>query len=146
METYPVMNSRLRAFVIAASAGILLLGGCVVGPNYSKPTVPIAPAFKEPPPASFKEGDGWKTAQPNDQVLRGDWWTMFNDAQLSALELQVDAANQTLRAADANYRAARAAVMFARAGLKPTVTTQPGIESVHESLGHTSDGQVVRAG
>jgi len=146
METYPVMNSRLRAFVIAASAGILLLGGCVVGPNYSKPTVPIAPAFKEPPPASFKEGDGWKTAQPNDQVLRGDWWAMFQDPQLNALESQIEASNQTLRAADANYRAARAAVMFARAGQKPTVTTQPGIEAVHESLGKTSDGQVVRAG
>ena len=31
------------------------------------------------------------------------------DAQLNALEVQVEAANQTLRAADANYRAARAA-------------------------------------
>ena len=93
---------------------MLLLGGCMVGPKYSKPTTPLAPAFKEEPPASFKEGDGWKTAQPNDQLLRGDWWTMFNDPQLNALEGQIEAANQTLRAADANYRAARAAVMFAR--------------------------------
>jgi NodT family efflux transporter outer membrane factor (OMF) lipoprotein len=118
----------------------------MVGPKYSKPTTPIAPAFKEAPPASFKEGDGWKTAQPNDQVLRGDWWTMFHDPQLDSLEAQVDAANQTLRAADANYRAARAAVMYARAGLKPTITTQPGIEAVHETIGRTSDGQVVKAG
>src|SRR5271156_2909971 len=136
------MISRATAVVPV----MLLLGGCLVGPKYSKPTTPLAPAFKEAPPASFKEGDGWKTAQPNDQALRGDWWTMFNDAQLNALEVQVDAANQTLRAADANYRAARAAVMFARAGLKPTVSTQPGIESVHESLGHTTDGQAVRTG
>ena len=88
------------------------LGGCMVGPKYSKPAVPIAPAFKEAPPAAFKEGDGWKTATPNDQVLRGDWWTMFEDPQLNALETQVDTANQTLKAAEANYRAARAAVMF----------------------------------
>jgi NodT family efflux transporter outer membrane factor (OMF) lipoprotein len=118
----------------------------MVGPNYTKPTVPLAPAFKEPPPAAFKEGDGWKTAQPNDQALRGDWWTMFQDPQLNGLEEQVDAANQTLRAADANYRAARAAVMFARAGLRPTVTTQPGIEAVHETIGKLSDGEVIKAG
>src|SRR5271163_4856104 len=121
-----------RASVILA---MLLLGGCMVGPKYSKPTVPIAPAFKEAPPSSFKEGDGWKTAQPNDQALRGDWWTMFQDAQLNALEAQVDASNQTLRAADANYRAARAAVMFARGGEKPTITTQPGIEAVRATIG-----------
>jgi hypothetical protein len=54
------MNSK-TIFVIAA---MLMLGGCMVGPNYSKPAVPISPAFKEGPPASFKEGDGWKTATP----------------------------------------------------------------------------------
>jgi NodT family efflux transporter outer membrane factor (OMF) lipoprotein len=125
---------------------MLLLGGCMVGPKYSKPTTPIAPAFKEAPPASFKEGDGWKTAQPNDQALRGDWWTMFQDTQLNALETQIEAANQTLRAADANYRAARAAVMFARAGQKPTITTQPGIEAVRSTIGRLSDGEVIRSG
>ncbi len=125
---------------------MLLLGGCMVGPKYSKPTVPIAPAFKEAPPASFKEGDGWKTAQPNDQALRGDWWTMFQDPQLDALEAQVDQANQTLRAADANYRAARAAVQYARAGLRPTITTSPGIEAVHQTLGKTADGQLITSG
>jgi NodT family efflux transporter outer membrane factor (OMF) lipoprotein len=140
------MIPRSRSFAILVFAGVFLLDGCMVGPNYSKPPVPIAPAFKEPPPAAFKEGDGWKTAQPNDQVLRGDWWTMFNDPQLNALEVQVEQANQTLRAADANYRAARAAVMFARAGLKPSITTAPGIEAVHESVGKTSDGQIVHAG
>lgn len=146
MGIYPVMTSRSEACVLVVSIGILLLSGCVVGPNYSKPTVPIAPAFKEPPPASFKEGDGWKTAQPSDQALRGDWWTMFQDAQLNDLEGQIEQANQTLRAADANYRAARAAVMFARAGLKPTISTQPGIEALREGVGKTSDGQVVREG
>jgi NodT family efflux transporter outer membrane factor (OMF) lipoprotein len=125
---------------------MLLLSGCMVGPKYSKPTTPLAPAFKEAPPASFKEGDGWKTAQPNDQALRGDWWTMFGDAQLNSLESQIEAANQTLRAADANYRAARAAVMFARAGQKPTITTTPGIEAVRSTIGRLSDGEVIRGG
>jgi NodT family efflux transporter outer membrane factor (OMF) lipoprotein len=131
---------------ILVIGAMLMLGGCMVGPNYSKPAAPISPAFKEPPPAAFKEGDGWKTATPNDQVLRGDWWTMFGDPQLNALETQVDTANQTLKAAEANYRAARAAVMFSRAQLKPTIGTEPGIAAVHETVGQTQNGKAVQAG
>ena len=125
-----------RSLVVVAL--MLLLGGCMVGPKYSKPTVPLAPAFKE--------GDGWKTAQPNDQALRGDWWTMFKDPELNALETQVDTANQTLKAAEANYRAARAAILFSRAQLKPTITADPGIAAVHETVGKSSTGQIVQTG
>jgi len=137
------MTPKVSALAIAT---MLLLGGCMVGPKYTKPTVPMAPAFKEGPPASFKEGDGWKTATPNDQALRGDWWTMFGDPQLSALETQVDTANQTLIAAEANYRAARAAILFSRAQLKPVIGTEPGISAVQETVGHTSNGQAIRSG
>jgi NodT family efflux transporter outer membrane factor (OMF) lipoprotein len=127
------MTSRLLAIAL-----MLFLGGCMVGPQYSKPSVPIAPVFKE--------GDGWKTATPNDQVLRGDWWTMFGDSQLNVLETQVDTANQTLKAAEANYRAARAAILFSRSQLKPTIGTEPGISALHETVGKTSTGQSVQAG
>jgi NodT family efflux transporter outer membrane factor (OMF) lipoprotein len=137
------MTPKLSALTIAA---MLFLGGCMVGPNYVKPTVPMAPAFKEGPPASFKEGDGWKTATPNDRSLRGDWWTMFGDPRLNALETDVDTANQTLKAAEANYRAARAAIMFSRAQLKPTIGTEPGISAMQATVGHTSDGQSVKTG
>jgi NodT family efflux transporter outer membrane factor (OMF) lipoprotein len=128
-----------------AIAAMLILGGCMVGPNYSKPAVPVSPAYKEAPPAAFKEGDGWKTATPSDQVLRGDWWAMFGDPQLNALETQVDTANQTLKAAEANYRAARAAVMFSRAQLKPIIGTEPAIAALHETVG-TVNGQNVQTG
>ena len=63
----------------------------MVGPKYVKPTVPMAPAFKEQPPESFKESDGWKPAQPGDQTLRGKWWEIFGDPQLNALEEEVTA-------------------------------------------------------
>src|SRR5580698_9133832 len=133
----------MKYLVIVA---MLILGGCMVGPNYSKPAVPISPSFKEAPPAAFKEGDGWKTAAPSDRVLRGDWWTMFQDSRLNALETEVDTANQTLKAAEANYRAARAAILFSRAQLKPTIGTEPGIAAVHEAVGETNNGQTVKTG
>ena len=123
----------LRASAFLATAAILLLSGCMVGPKYKQPAVPLAPGFKETPPSSFKESDGWKTAQPNDQALRGDWWTIFGDPQLNALEVQVDSANQDLKVAEANFRAARAAIRFYRASEAPTISTAPGIQSLRAS-------------
>jgi len=71
--------------VSVCSVSVFLVG-CMVGPKYVKPAVATAPAFKEPPPDSFKEGDSWKPAQPGDQALRGKWWEIFGDPQLNALE------------------------------------------------------------
>jgi hypothetical protein len=75
----------------------ILLSGCMVGPKYVKPTVTMAPAFKEQPPESFKESDGWKPAQLDDQGLRGKWWEIFGDSQLNTLEEELTISNQDLK-------------------------------------------------
>jgi len=95
----------------------LLLTGCVVGPKYHPPAVQAPPAYKE-------TGD-WKPAQPNDQNLGGSWWTIFQDPQLNALEEQVNVSNQNLKAAEAQFRQARAALRYYRADYYPTVTAAP---------------------
>jgi len=124
----------LRCAVVALAAwACLALAGCMVGPQYARPSVPLAPAFKEPLPENFKSEDGWKPAQPSDAQLKGDWWTLFDDPQLNALESQIDPANQTLKEAEANFRAARAAVRFNRASEAPTVGVAPGIGAVRDS-------------
>ena len=56
--------------------------------------------FKEPPPPTFKEDGHWKTATPQDDTLRDDWWEMFGDPQLNELEAQVNISNQNIAAAD----------------------------------------------
>ncbi len=106
----------------------------MVGPKYTRPAAPLAPEFKEATPESYKEMGGWKVAQPNDQLLRGKWWELFNDAQLNALEEQVDPANQTLKAAEANFRAARAEIRFNRANEAPTLTVNPSVGAVRDSV------------
>lgn len=111
----------------------LALSGCRVGPDYLRPTVPTAPAFKESLPDNFKSEDGWKPAQPSDAQLKGDWWTLFNDPQLSTLEAEIDPANQTLKQAEANFRAARAAVRFNRASEAPTIGAAPSVGAVRDS-------------
>jgi len=110
-----------------AALALLTLSGCMVGPKYATPSAPVSPIFKEPGPSTFKEMDGWKTAQPNDQALRGKWWELFGDAQLNALEDQIDLNNQTLKQAEANFREARAAIRVSRSSQAPTITTGPSV-------------------
>jgi NodT family efflux transporter outer membrane factor (OMF) lipoprotein len=95
----------------------LRLTGCVVGPKYHPPAIQA--------PSAYKEVGGWKPAQPNDQNLGGSWWTIFQDPQLDALELQVNVSNQNLKAAEAQFRLARATLRYFRADYYPTVTAGP---------------------
>ncbi len=67
----------------------------------------------------------WKTAQPNDQNLSGNWWEIFQDSQLNALEAEVNVSNQNLKAAEAQYTQARAALRYQRADYYPTVAVAP---------------------
>jgi NodT family efflux transporter outer membrane factor (OMF) lipoprotein len=126
---------------VLAIALTVLLTSCTVGPKYTKPTVPAAPAYSEAPPASYTESSGWKPAQPGDANLRGDWWNLFGDPQLATLEMQVPAANQTLRAAEASFRQARAAIRFNRAGLYPTISTGPAVSSNRISSNNPTGAQ-----
>jgi NodT family efflux transporter outer membrane factor (OMF) lipoprotein len=111
----------------------LLLGGCMVGPKYAKPIVPLAPGFKEQSPESFKEVDGWKSAQPSDQTLRSKWWDIFGDPRLNALEEELTISNQDLKVTEARFRQARAMIRFNRAAEFPTISTAPSIANERES-------------
>jgi NodT family efflux transporter outer membrane factor (OMF) lipoprotein len=108
----------------------LLLAGCMVGPKYVKPTAPLPQpdAFKE-----YKELDGWKTAQPNDQAIRGNWWEIFADIELNSLEQQVAASNQDLKAAEARFREARAMIRFNRSYEFPTISAGASTASLRDS-------------
>ena len=99
-----------------ASVGspLTLLFACTVGPNYVKPTTEV--------PAAYKEMDGWKVAQPRDEIIRGAWWEIFNDPELNRLEEQVNISNQNVAAAEAQFRQARAQVQAARSAYFPTAT------------------------
>ena len=113
----------------AALTSLLVLAGCMVGPNYKRPPAVTPPAFKEQPPENFKEAEaaGWKQSQPGDAFSKGRWWEVYNDPALNALEDQVSISNQNVVAAEAQYRQAKAAVSVARAALFPTLTGSAGI-------------------
>src|ERR1035438_7848175 len=128
---------------IGAILGLLLVSaGCMVGPNYRRPTAATPPAFKEQPPVNFKEAEaaGWKPSQPGDAFAKGRWWELYNDAALNALEEQVSVSNQNVQQAEAQYRQAKAAVSVARSALFPTVTTSPAITASDGGAAGSSSG------
>ena len=103
----------------------VLIGGCTVGPKYVRPTVATPSNFKETP-------ENFKQAQPSDQIAKGKWWEIYNDPQLNSLEEEIEVSNQTLKAAQAQYLEARAAVRIARSQFFPNITG--GISATHNSL------------
>jgi NodT family efflux transporter outer membrane factor (OMF) lipoprotein len=110
-------SRRTLGLEVLLAVTVLQFSGCTVGPNYHTPVTET--------PQAYKELGNWKPAQPNDQNLGGTWWTIFQDSQLDALEAQVNVSNQNLKAAEAQYQQARAALRYARADYYPTVTAGP---------------------
>ena len=106
----------MNAFRPKLACGALLaasLNGCLVGPDYHRPAVPVAAQYKELP--------GWTAAAPSDTAPKGDWWRDFHDPLLDELEPQVAVSNQTVRADYANYQEALAEVKVARSQLFPII-------------------------
>jgi NodT family efflux transporter outer membrane factor (OMF) lipoprotein len=121
-------TSTLRSSVaIILGMALCFTPACMVGPKYHTPSTDTPPAYKELTPADFKETDGWKVAQPKDDSVKGEWWEIFNDPELNALEEKVNVSNQNIAAAAASFFAARALVKEARAQLFPTLSTNPSI-------------------
>ena len=106
---HPLLPHR-PLFLVALA---LLAGGCRVGADYVRPTVDT--------PAAFKEWQGWKSAEPQDEVPRDRWWEAYGDKDLDALIEQVNVSNQNIKQAEAQYRAARALAASARAAYFPVL-------------------------
>jgi outer membrane protein TolC len=109
-------SGRSFGCAFVALSATALLAACTVGPDYVRPDAET--------PAAYREGDLWKPAEPRAIDARQPWWTWYGDATLDGLVGAANDANQTLRQADAQYRAAQAAVDAARAGYWPQVGLQ----------------------
>jgi NodT family efflux transporter outer membrane factor (OMF) lipoprotein len=124
----PQLEVRVRKRIAGSICvlSVLLLAGCTVGPKYQRPAAEVPPVYKE-------VGD-WKPAQPSDEKLSTNWWEIFQDPQLNALEAQVNVSNQNLKAAEAAYTQARAVLRYSRADYFPTLTVDPSATRNHFSV------------
>lgn len=105
--------SKIRYFVLAP----LLLGGCVVGPDYAGPP---ELGRAEPQPAFVRQASG----ATSDEPAVAAWWETLRDPVLDELERRALASNPSLEAAQARVRQARASVRQERANRLPTAGAQ----------------------
>lgn len=114
----------MRALVFLTASvlpAMLALGGCKVGPNYRAPAMPAPPAYSD-----NGHNGNWSAASPADTVNRGDWWEVYQDAELNGLEQRCATANQNIAAALHAYEQAHDLVRENKSSLYPTVSIGAG--------------------
>ena len=103
-------------------AATLLLTGCAVGPDYTRPDAPVPAQYKQASAAPIDAyGARWQSAQPADEAPTGAWWRVFQAPELDALMAQLHAHTPSIAQAEAQYRAAQALLQQAQAKLFPTL-------------------------
>jgi NodT family efflux transporter outer membrane factor (OMF) lipoprotein len=128
------MTTRNQTLLSSAITA-LLLAGCTVGPKYHPPKATVQPppdTYKESP-NNYQDSGDWKVAQPQDAMLHGKWWEIYNDPELNALEDQLNINNQNIKQFFENFMAARTLVSQARAQYFPTISTAPAYQHSRSS-------------
>ncbi len=137
------MNNVRAKYLLFPSICLFLLSGCAVGPKYHPPSATLQPpaiAYKELPKDSQNPND-WKVAQPQEAMLHGKWWEIYNDPELNTLEEQLNINNQNIRQSFENFMEARTLVAQARSQLFPTAAFTPSFQRSSSSgnLGNSSN-------
>ena len=138
-----------RSAVGLSPTGLLLTGllltGCNFAPHYERPKTENTDTYKEATANAEAAGQGWQSADPKDDALRSNWWEVFQDPKLNDLEARVAISNQSILAAEANYRAAYALMLQAQSQLFPTLSLVPSATREKQSnalagIGGTTTG------
>jgi outer membrane protein, multidrug efflux system len=123
--------SRLSSILIVVGS-VALAPGCVVGPDYHTPSVPV--------PTDFNGTPGSVPAPQSESIARSDWWTVFNDPTLDELERGADSANRDIKIAIAHADQANALMREARSSLFPSVSLEPGVSRTREAQNRPNNG------
>lgn len=104
---------RFSHLPLACLSACVVLNGCAIGPDYRRPAVDI--------PETYRQAQGWKAAEPQDDGTPAAWWELYGDPQLNRLARQVAISNQNVRAVEAQYRQVQALVAASRAAGFPSL-------------------------
>jgi NodT family efflux transporter outer membrane factor (OMF) lipoprotein len=116
---------KMRAACLIAIS-LLLFAGCVVGPNFKKPTTPDVGGYTPTPisttssTANVVAGEAQHLVEGRD--IPGEWWTLFHSKPLNDLIERSLKANPDLKAAQAALLVARENVLAQRGFYYPGVT------------------------
>jgi len=105
---------------LCAACFALTLAACAAGPDYVAPTQDMG--------THYRAAQGWT---PSDEALsvslRTDWWTLYDDATLTAMMQSLQRENLTIRQAEARYRQALAGLQVTQSDAVPSVTATSGV-------------------
>ncbi len=103
--------------VITVAAG--LLGGCAVGPNYARPTVPVPVNFRTPEPLPAAQAESLADLK---------WFEVFKDEELQELTHAALKDNYDLRDAVARVEEARANLGITRSNQLPQASVSGDLQ------------------
>jgi outer membrane protein, multidrug efflux system len=122
---------------VAGAAGVMLLAGCAVGPDYEPPDSSV--------PASWPQVDtqlpGTSSVPAFEPIEIIRWWTSFNDPMLTSLVERAVLENLDLRAAQSRVRQARAARGVTGSAFWPGVQAGADYRRSRPSEGMGGSGQ-----
>jgi multidrug efflux system outer membrane protein len=99
-----------RCFRAMAVAGLMILAGCAVGPNYERPSIHSPAAFR------------FDHATTNVAAPELTWWQLYQDETLQGLIREAFTNNYDLRIAATRVEQARAIAMQARSQFVPSAS------------------------
>ncbi|SOU06961.1 efflux transporter outer membrane subunit [Xanthomonas arboricola] len=132
---------RLIRMPLAAALSVVLLGGCMLGPNYTKPPA-VADTAVQAPALHRAAGADVVAAAPLNH-----WWEQLQDPTLTQLVTQALADSPNLRAAQARLRANRALASQRRAERLPKLNASAVYayaeppQTIVDTLGGLQNGQ-----
>jgi NodT family efflux transporter outer membrane factor (OMF) lipoprotein len=112
-----IEKTKRRLAVLTALVGAAALTGCTVGPDFKQPDWASPRSWFAGPKEAVQRPRSVPVAEPIDV----DWWTLFNDPELTGLERRVAAENLDVKTATIRLSESRAQLGVARAALFPTL-------------------------
>lgn len=106
----------MRAAALACAAAI---GGCSVGPNFTRPEPPAAARYTADVPTSQHIELG--------REIEGDWWSLFRSEAIDAVVKQAVEHNRSLAASTATLQQARELALAAGGARYPQVGLTAGV-------------------
>jgi NodT family efflux transporter outer membrane factor (OMF) lipoprotein len=136
-------EQRLRLCVPLCSlclcGGLFFSSGCMVGPDFEKPSTQVASKFAGLDRSVAPDG---LASQPNDAPIEiSRWWREFNDQKLTDLIAVAQRQNLDVAVAIARIRQSRAQLIIATGGLYPSLGIGASVQQTRSPLGGIGTGE-----
>jgi multidrug efflux system outer membrane protein len=126
-----------QPFSVVAFVAAVCAAGCTVGPKYQRADAPVA--------THWDVAEPWRESAPKDAFGKGEWWAIYHDDDLAALEKESLQSNQTIKVSGARLEQARAVAAVQVSTQFPQLATAPALERQRISGNRPPNSNIVPA-